>query len=65
MTSIKAVVEAQFAFTEDLKIDIPDQATSAVLTLFKHLVKKQPWECPSGHIVPKTPTWTSYSDTSK
>ena len=62
MTSIEAVVEAQFAYANDLKITIPEHATAGVLIIYKYLVKNKPWECPIGHIVPRTPTWTSYGD---
>ena len=48
-----------------LEITIPEHVTAAVLTLYKYLVKNKPWECPIGHIVPKIPTWTSYSDASE
>ena len=65
MVSISAVIEAKFAFADDLKINIPEQATSAILTLYKYLMKNEPWECPIGHIVPRTPTWTSYGDASE
>ena len=65
MTNIEAVTEAQFAYADNLKITIPEHATAAVFTIYKYLVKNKPWECPIGHIVPRTLTWTSYGDASK
>ena len=65
MTSIEAVVEAQFAYADDLEITIPKQATAFVCTIYKYLVRNQPWKCPFGHIIPRILTWTSYSDASE
>ena len=63
--SIEAVVEAQFAYADDLKIIIPEQATTAVCTIYKYRTKNKPWECPICDIVPRIPTWTSYGDASE
>ena len=53
MMSIEAVVKAQFAYANNLKIIIPRQATAAVCTIYKYLVNNKPWECSIGHIVPR------------
>ena len=47
MKNTKAVVKAQFVYANNLQIIIPEQATTAVYTIYKYLAKKRTVEMPN------------------
>jgi hypothetical protein len=63
MDSIVARTYAEYMYRNGIKMKISEDITKCIHIIVMSLTRKR-WECPIGHIVPRTPIWTTEGDSS-
>ena len=64
MSSIQARTFAEYMYRNGVKMNIGEAIVKSIKIIIYSLLRKR-WECPIGHIVPRSPTWTSTGDSSE
>jgi hypothetical protein len=63
MDSIVARTYAEYMYRNGIKMKISEAITKCIRIIVMSLTRRR-WECPIGHIVPRTPIWTTEGDSS-
>jgi hypothetical protein len=61
--NIVARTYAEYMYRNGIKMKISEEITKCIQIIVVSLTRKR-WECPIGHIVPRTPIWTTEGNSS-